>query len=132
MASLASAIAYEIVNDTNISAITDKIYSSKAPETTTGTYIVYKIIDGGPMTDANPVTDDLCQITLYGDSISTVRNLREKVCNLFNTKSEDMGATGSEVPVIGATIQNRGVELYDDSTKKWTISIDVFFEYMIL
>jgi len=131
MASLSSAIAYELVNDAAVAAITTKIYTSKAPESTTGTYIIYKFISGGTMTDAHPDTDDYCQIICYGDSISTIRNLREKICILFNTKSEDMGDTGSAVGVLGSTIENRGVEIFDDTTNKWTISIDVIFEYFI-
>jgi len=131
MASLSSAVAYELVNDSAIAAITTKVYSDKAPENTTGTYITYKFISGGSMTDAHPDTNDYCQITCYGDSISTIRNLREKICILFNTKSEDMGATGSAVGVLGSTIENRGVEIFDDTTNKESISIDVVFEYFI-
>jgi hypothetical protein len=120
------AIVKKIKEDAAIKAkLNDKIYALIAPATTTGTYMTYYLLSGGQEEDQSKLKRELFRFSIFADTLTAAREIKNLFCTLFDNKSEKIG----DSYIVRSKIVNRGIELQDPESKKFQIVMETEFKY---
>ncbi len=117
------ALRNTLLNNATISGYTTSIFPLRLPQGSTGTRIVYNVMDGFSTAQIGSMSQNAetnIQLDVYSESYSTIRNLTTELITILN------GAQGSfdTLEVSGIYVRNV-MNTYEDKLNLYRCSIDI-------
>ena len=117
------ALRNVLLNNATISGFTTSVYPLRLPQGSTGTRIVYNVMDGFSTAQVGSMSQNSetnIQLDVYSESYSTTRNLTTELITILN------GAQGSfdTLEVSGIYVRNV-MNTYEDKLNLYRCSIDI-------
>ena len=117
------ALRNVLLNNATISGYTTSIYPLRLPQGSTGTRIVYNVMDGFSTAQVGSMSQNSetnIQLDIYSESYSTTRNLTTELITILN------GAQGSfdTLEVSGIYVRNV-MNTYEERLNLYRCSIDI-------
>jgi len=117
------ALRNVLLNNTTIAGYTTSIHPLRLPQGSTGTRIVYNVMDGFSTAQVGSMSQNSetnIQLDIYSESYSTTRNLTTELITILN------GAQGSfdTLEVSGIYVRNV-MNTYEDKLNLYRCSIDI-------
>jgi len=117
------ALRNVLLNSATISGYTTSIIPVRLPQDSTGTHIVYNVMDGFKVAQVGSMSqcsETNIQLDVYSTSYSTTRNLTTELITILN------GAQGSfdTLEVSGIYVRNV-MNTYEDRKSLYRCSIDI-------